>query len=312
MAERAFCSELCSARGEPHAGTGNAPGRVLLMPWPRGKWRRQRWESVDMSPELGAAIHHALQSGVHFALTDRVGDAESLPGLMAQPESVYADFEDEAQLIRAIYAYVDEGRVFAGAVDPRVTILVCTDSRRDACCARYGFSTYKALTAVADPSRFNIVQASHLGGCRFAASLVVLPQRQRYGRMTAGQAPAFLEALLRNEVFVPAYKGRTDQPEPVQVAELAALEWAEGHSVPLRDVRLAAPDLPDEPAEGAELTFSAAAGPAELEIRLKAKSFLVQGNCGIVAEGGGTDTLRWCLDHLTATKTHTEPRGPTP
>ncbi len=312
MADRAFCSELCSARGEPHAGTGNAPERVLLMPWPRGKWRRQRWESVDMSPELGAAVQHALQNGVHFALTDRVGDAESLPGLMAQPESVYADFDSEADLIAAIRAYVDDKKVFAGTVDPRVTIMVCTDSRRDACCARYGFSTYKALTAIADPSRFNIVQASHLGGCRFAASLVVLPQRQRYGRMTAGQAPAFLEALLRNEVFVPAYKGRTDQPEPVQVAELAALEWAEGHSVPPRDVRLATPDLPENPAEGAELTFGAAAGSAELEIRLKAKHFLVQGNCGIVADGGGTDTLRWCLDRLTETKTHTEPQGPTP
>ena len=191
MANHVFCRDLCLERDEPLQGTGDAPRRVLLLAWPRGKWRTPRWESADMSALLAASIHNAAKSGLHVALVDRVGDSEALPRLMAQPEGVYADFENEAALIAAIDAYA-EGIVFSGEIDPRITILVCTDSRRDACCARYGFSTYKALDAIADRDKFNIVQATHLGGCRFAASLVVMPERQRYGRMTAGQAPAFL------------------------------------------------------------------------------------------------------------------------
>ncbi|MCD7058679.1 sucrase ferredoxin [Pelagibacterium xiamenense] len=304
MSKHVFCRDLCLERGEPHEGTGNAPARALLLAWPRGKWRTPRWESADMSPALARAVHHASQNGVHVALVDKVGETDSLPRLQAQPESVFADFENETDLIAAIDNYVN-GTVFEGTRDPRTTILVCTDSRRDACCARYGFSTYKALTAIADPEKFNIVQATHLGGCRFAASLVVVPQRQRYGRMTAGQAPAFLEALSRGEVFLPAYKGRTDVPEPLQVAELAALRWAETHTRTTGPVALDASDMPEDPQEGTELTVHAAIHGTELDIRLKARMFHVQGNCGVVAEGGGQHTLRWCLSGVT---TSTQPQ----
>ncbi|MBN15230.1 sucrase ferredoxin [Pelagibacterium nitratireducens] len=305
MSKHQFCRDLCLERDEPLQGTGNAPGRVLLLAWPRGKWRTPRWESADMSELLAASIHNAAKSGLHVALVDRVGDSEALPRLMAQPEGVFADFESEAALIAAIDGYAD-GKMFPGQTDPRTTILVCTDSRRDACCARYGFSTYKALVAIADRNKFNIVQATHLGGCRFAASLVVMPDRQRYGRMTAGQAPAFLEALSRGEVFLPAYKGRTDLPEPVQVAELAALEWAAAHSASMRQVRVLPFEMPDDPVEGHELTVRAAVRDTELDIRLKAQTYMVQGNCGVVADGGGSNVLRWRLDHLTTVKSRSQ------
>lgn len=297
MNNHVFCRDLCLERGEPHQGTGNAPGRVLMLAWPRGKWRTPRWESTDMSPALAASIHNAAQTGLHVALVDRVGESESLPQLTALPESVSADFGTEAEMINAIDAYAG-GTLFSGKTDPRMTILVCTDSRRDACCARYGFSTYKALAAIADTTKFNIVQATHIGGCRFAASLMVMPQRQRYGRMTAGQVPGFLEALARGQTFLPAYKGRTDAPEPVQVAELAALQWAADRRTPASTLRLSHPGLPVAAAEGDALDFIADLGQKRLSIRLRAKNFHIQGNCGVVAQNGGEHSIRWCLDHL--------------
>jgi hypothetical protein len=303
MAKHVFCRDLCLERGEPHEGTGNAPKRALLLAWPRGKWRTPRWESADMSPAMADAIHKAAQSGLHVALVDRVGESDALPQLMAQPESVSADFTSEAALIAAINDYA-AGKVFAGTFDPRITIVVCTDSRRDACCARYGFSTYKALVEIADKSRFHIVQATHIGGCRFAASLLVLPQRQRYGRMTAGQTPAFLEALTRGQIFLPAYKGRTDKPEPHQVAELAALRWAEDNKLTERDVAMDITALPQNVADDARpgdvISLSARIGTQRLDIALRAQIFHVQGNCGIVAENGGTHDIRWCLHRLEA------------
>jgi (2Fe-2S) ferredoxin len=307
MSKHVFCRDLCLERGEPHEGTGNAPERMLLLAWPRGKWRTPRWESADMSARLAQAVHEAALAGVHVALVDKMGEIDGLPQLQAQPESVRADFASEADLIAAIGNYVD-GNLFVGTPEPRTTILVCTDSRRDACCARYGFSTYKALTAIADPAMFNVVQATHLGGCRFAASLVVVPQRERYGRMTAGQVPAFIEALSRGEIFLPAYKGRTGMPEPLQVAELAALRWAETHAHGTSSITLSADPLPSEPADGQDLTVHALLHGTALSIRLKAKSFHVQGNCGVVAEGRGQHTLRWCLDRLTTAPTHQHSR----
>lgn len=296
MGKHVFCTDLCHERGEPMAGTGDAPKRVLMLAWPRGKWRVPRWESVDMSPDLSAALHAAAKAGLHVALVDKVEAETPLPTLHALPENIRADFANEADLIAAIRNYID-GRIFVGTPDNRPTILCCTDSRRDACCARYGFATYKALVAIADPARFNIVQATHIGGCRFAASLVVMPQRQRYGRMNAEHAAGFLAALEQGQIYLPTYKGRSDQPEPVQVAELAALNWAAEHGRDLAALTLSG-TLPEEPGEGTTLTLQAELPDAHLAIHLHAQIFLVQGNCGVVAEDGGDLTLRWCLDEI--------------
>lgn len=250
-----------------------------------------------MSPALTAALCAASEADLHVALVDRAGETGSLPQLQALPEAIAADFASEDALVSAITGYV-QGHIFVGRHDPRTTILCCTDSRQDACCARYGFSTYKALVAVANPEWFNIVQATHLGGCRFAASLVVMPQRQRYGRMTAGLAPAFLAALQRNEIFLPTYKGATDQPEAFQIAEIAALTWAAENLVVTPEIRIEIDSVPDHPTDGAQARLRAIVGERQLDIRLRTRAFHIQGNCETVAEGGGEQVPRWCLDRV--------------
>ncbi len=309
MGKHVFCTDLCLERGEPLAGTGDAPQRALLLAWPRSKWRAPRWESSDMSPELSKAVYDAAMAGLYVGLIDKVEKDVALPTLHAQPENVFASFADEADLIAAIRNYA-EGTMFEGTQDTRQTIVCCTDSRRDACCARHGFSTYKALVAVADPARFHIVQCTHIGGCRFAASLVVMPARQRYGRMTAAHALDFLAALDRGEIYLPTYKGRSDRPEPAQVAELAALNWAAEHGQRLDAVPLHGA-IPEHADEGTQLTLEADLPGTHLAIRLKARNFLVQGNCETVAEGGGETMLRWCLDTITAQPIQSSISGPT-
>lgn len=297
MAKHLFCTDLCLERGEPLAGTGDAPKRALMLAWPRGQWRTPRWESAGMSDALRAALHAAMQGGLHVALIDKVETENALPTLQAVPEGTYADFADEAALIKAIGDYVD-GKVFEGRPDPRQVIIVCTDSRRDACCARHGFATYKALVAAADPTKFHIVQSTHIGGCRFAASIIVMPQRQRYGRMTAAQAPAFLAALEQGRVYLPAYKGRTDIPEPIQVAEIAAMTWVDQQGGTDQSVHLHG-ELPETTIEGETLTLEAEIAGTKLAISMHAQTFFMQGNCSIVADNEGEDVLRWCLDTVT-------------
>ena len=189
MSRHVFCRDVCLERGEPLAGTGKMAQRHLLVRWPRGKWRVPRFESADMSPDLREAIRLAMQSGAHVALVDRVGQTGTIPQL--QSDGVAANYESEAEMVAAITRWT-AGEPLVGTPDTRIIILCCTDSRRDACCARYGFATYKALAEAVDPARFNLLQSTHVGGCRFAASLVVLPQRQRYGRVGPEDATAFL------------------------------------------------------------------------------------------------------------------------
>lgn len=298
MSGHVFCRDLCLERGEPLPGTGNLANRVLLLAWPRGKWRVPRFESVGMDEPLREAVRLAMNAGIHVALVDRVGESNALPTLQAN--GIAADFSDQQALALAITRFTS-GEMFEGRPDPRTVILCCTDSRRDACCARYGFATFKALKAAADPGRFNLLQATHVGGCRFAASLVVLPQRQRYGRVAPEQAGEFLAAIARGDIYLPAYRGRPGLPQTAQVAEHAAMAWAEANGLPQASVSL--PDIAwrGDDAASAEFAVTVTAAGKPLRLHLGADAIPVHGRCEALADGNDPEiTNRWRVTALTA------------
>ncbi|WP_052951577.1 sucrase ferredoxin [Devosia soli] len=251
-----------------------------------------------MSPALTDALGAANDADIHVALVDKVEAPRSLPTLHAMPENVSSRFDSDEELVAAVRSYT-RGEMFAGAQETRTTILCCTDSRRDACCARHGFATYKALVAAADPERINVVQATHIGGCRFAASLMVLPSRQRYGRMRPDDAVPFLDAIGNGEIYLEAYRGRADAPEAAQVAELAAMRWAVDHGLPTTSPILEAKPRTANSVD--QLWVEATLPGAVLSIRLRAQDFFVQGNCDIASRGEGKITPRWVLDDIEAT-----------
>lgn len=297
MGKHVFCRDLCIDKGEPLAGTGQFSGRTLLLRWPRGHWRAPRHESVGMSERLAGLVQRAPRAGVHVALVDRQGETGEIPLLQAMPEALEADPASEEELIGAIEAYLSGGP-FIGTAQKRTTILVCTDSRRDACCAKYGFATFRALKEIADPDRFQLLQSTHVGGCRFAASIVVLPLRQRYGRLGPEQAEGFLDAIGRGEIYLPAYRGRTDVPEHEQVAEIAAMNWADAGNLPRTAIRLDAVSPPARPEAGDGLTISVRIAHERLDIHLRAEALSVQGSCEIVASGSSSSQIRWTVDTI--------------
>jgi hypothetical protein len=167
MAKHVFCRTLTLERGEPHEGTGQINPRFLMLAWPKGKWRVPRFNSLDMSPELTRALRHTMQTEVTDNSLELVEGmpGQVLPTLLAYPEGRAVTPASEAETIALIDAWC-EGVALPGKTDDRITILCCTDAKRDACCARFGFATFKALAAAADPRKFNVLQSTHLGGCR--------------------------------------------------------------------------------------------------------------------------------------------------
>jgi hypothetical protein len=94
--------------------------------------------------------------------------------------------------------------------------LVCTNGRRDPCCAERGRSVFHALARVAGGSAW---ECSHIGGDRFAANVVWLPEGVYYGRVTAQDTPRIAAASTNHRIVLDLYRGRTHQPMPVQAAE---------------------------------------------------------------------------------------------
>jgi hypothetical protein len=295
MAGHIFCRDLALERGEPLEGTGRLEERVLLLAWPRGAWRSPREASLGMSVALGNAVRKARSISSYVILVDRVGASETVPKLTAFPESISITPPDEKALIEAIHAWT-RGETLAGQREERITIVCCTDSRSDACCAKYGFATYKELVAQADPHKFNILQSSHIGGCRFATALAVVSRRQRYGRLVPDDVTAFLNAVGRGKTYLAAFKGNADLLETEQVAELAALRWAAKAGSACEDVVLNA-----GAAEGdSAMAFEAEIAGERLAIRLESKIFDMHSKCTAITRDPPRRTKRWLVKEVTA------------
>lgn len=108
-------------------------------------------------------------------------------------------------------------------------LLVCTHGTRDACCGRLGYPLYRELSALAaarpagEAARsVRVWRSSHLGGHRFAPTLLDLPTGRLFGRVSIEDARCILDggnglAALAEKV----YRGRTALPEAAQVVERA-------------------------------------------------------------------------------------------
>ncbi|MCR9278650.1 MAG: sucrase ferredoxin [Pseudomonadaceae bacterium] len=94
---------------------------------------------------------------------------------------------------------------------------VCTNGRRDVCCARFGLPVYRALR---DRVGDRAWQVSHVGGHRFAPNVLVLPDAALYGRVHLVDVPRWLEHVEAGELAMPWLRGRPELPKPAQAAEV--------------------------------------------------------------------------------------------
>jgi hypothetical protein len=96
-------------------------------------------------------------------------------------------------------------------------LLVCTNGRRDVCCALAG----RPLAAeLAGEYPEQVWESSHLGGHRFAPAVLALPSGYSYGRMDAVTCRQVLAAEAVGRVVTARCRGRSTWQAAGQVAEL--------------------------------------------------------------------------------------------
>jgi (2Fe-2S) ferredoxin len=109
----------------------------------------------------------------------------------------------------------ERGDQLRGELLTGVIYLVCTHGKHDPCCAQHGRSVALSLTALR-PGR--VWQASHLGGCRFAPTVLVLPLGLMYGRVSPTAGTEFIAAAEAGEVLGAKLRGRIGMPPAAQAA----------------------------------------------------------------------------------------------
>ena len=245
------CSALSEALDEPMAGSVDHRIRWLLVE-DRSAWGRKATDDV-----LGADLaRDAKRLGVRILLIRR---REGDPAADAVRRAIVVDTATREMAIRTLTDLSDldvEAVATAPVADfgaplTEPIFLVCTNGKRDACCALRGRGLMGALAADHGERTW---ECTHIGGHRFAGNLVCLPDGIVYGRVVPADGPRLAVAYLDGIVDPSLLRGRSAWPAPAQVAEqelrtergLAAIddvrmldsEVADGHAT----VTLATPD----------------------------------------------------------------------
>ena len=212
------CSALAEELNEPMIGTVDQRIRWLLLE------DRSAWGTDAVKDVLGASfVREAKALRLRPLLVRR---REGDPSADAVRRAILVDTATRQMAVRTVehpseLAVADVAEVPIaefGAVMEDPIFLVCTNGKRDACCALRGRALMNAL---APDHAERTWETTHLGGHRFSANLVCLPDGIVYGRVTAVDGPRLADAFLAGRLDPAALRGRSAWPAPAQVAEQA-------------------------------------------------------------------------------------------
>lgn len=219
------CSAASRDRGDPQAGSAPVASRWLLIEHP-GPWAKKPMHTPPLTGPLGAEIEQTCASfGGKVLLVRRPGRrqpddevtswyaVDTVRGTWRR--GVWRTTEDLLGAARAL------GAALSGSdEDAAPMVLVCTHGTRDACCAVRGRPIVAAL-ARALPEQ--VWECTHLGGHRFAGTLLSLPDGTCLGRLDPDTAVAAVTAHRAGRTNARYLRGQTRWMPPVQAALAAVL-----------------------------------------------------------------------------------------
>ena len=235
------CSDGSLEVAEPLAGT--SPHAVAWVALEQdGPWGPRALTDSHLDPEVGRMLdetagHHGVR-----------------PSLVRRPGRHADQHADHPNGRRVLVAYTYPGRTWLleGCIDDptallgldfagltagdeqavrrslpslhpagRPQLLVCTNGRRDVCCAVKG---RPIALAAAQTHPDQVWEVTHTSGHRFASTAVLLPAGTSHGRLDAARARELLDAAERGQTVLHGSRGRSTWAPSGQAAELAVRE----------------------------------------------------------------------------------------
>ncbi|WP_029135240.1 sucrase ferredoxin [Nakamurella lactea] len=278
------CSQASRALANDPAGSSSDFDSFLLLTEP-GSWSRTAADDAadaQLDPAAAAWVRNNRDGLRPFAirpvegrrtadrdrfLAGRVGDGDDLRCFTAPPS------------VPELTA-LTLGRPVGDPVEGPL-VGICTNGSRDRCCAIAGRPIAQQALAILGGQQ--VVEISHLGGHRFAGTMVVLPWGYSYGFLDPDSAVAVLQDVADGLVHPTHLRGRATLSPAAQAAEI---HWR-------RELGAAPPDAVSVIGERAEDDVTVVSGtvdgrPESLRMRYRDGAKVTQTACGGKPFGTGT------------------------
>ena len=207
------CSALASA--EPLAGSAPHTRGWLVLEHP-GPWGRI---AADALGQVGPQVRQAcLAAGITLLCARRPRSSGQRAWLAMSGRMVTWPAIAPEAVLDLDWDAIAAGSLPAGA-EPAMTpaLFVCTNGKRDQCCAQFGRPVAQALIG----DGLAAWECSHIGGHRFAPTAVLLPFGSVHGRLTIDGARNLLAAAQQGRCDVDSLRGLSHLPQDAQAADIA-------------------------------------------------------------------------------------------
>jgi hypothetical protein len=226
MSDLNYCSVLSRNSAEPLAGSAPFARHFVFITWPKKYWQYEALEAKGGFPQ-GLKKWMKEQSEVNgkisIRLVSRAGLSQDKVEIYIYPEKYCYSNVLPSQIPAVLESYFRDGitAAFSPAPIEGEQIFICTHGRHDKCCAKFG-------QELADKMRYHVSRqktavevwdSSHLGGHRFAATMIDFPTGRAYGHLSADELPNYLASRKAAQVYGRAYRGSVFLSGLEQVAE---------------------------------------------------------------------------------------------
>ena len=226
MSDSKFCSLQVKETGEPLAGTAPFARHFVFITWPKKYWQYEALDSKGGFPKglkEWMKAQSEISGKVSIRLVSHKGLSNESVTLFIYPEKIYFSNilpEEISNVLNSHFLKESNFEKTAKKIE-KEHIFVCTHGRHDKCCAKFGQELADNLRNHLTDQKNNIdvFDSSHLGGHRFAPTMIDFPAGRAYGHITTEEIPDYLESRKQGMVYAPAYRGSVFLPDLFQVAE---------------------------------------------------------------------------------------------
>jgi hypothetical protein len=218
------CSIASEAAGEPMLGTASTIDRWLLLEH-GGPWGADALRDARLPATVRAYLRRAERElGIRVLLVrrpDRSNERRTTTVAAvstgpADPWIERIDLADPSAVPGLDLEPLASGASLGWDRDDRPAFVVCTQGRRDPCCAERGRPLVAALARRYPDETW---ESTHVGGDRFAGNLVVFPEGLYFGRVASDDVGLVASAYLNRRIDLTRFRGRACYPMDVQAAE---------------------------------------------------------------------------------------------
>jgi hypothetical protein len=227
------CAAASEQRSESMAGTASTVRSFLLVEHP-GPWGEEALRDARMPEGIGPELRERAAATRTKVLLIRRPDKALRTHAGVRVFLAHAHHAEpwlETTVLDDLHGVHDlDLEALAAGRSPGLTphsepvLAVCTHGRHDTCCAERGRPVAAGLASAFPEQTW---EASHIGGDRFAANLVVLPHGLYFGRLEPDTARGVARLLAAGELDLDHLRGRSGLATPLQAAEAALRRYVD-------------------------------------------------------------------------------------